>query len=82
MKLRRRQVALFSLHVATFWLVALSLASPRLNAEPLGIAYTSIAMVYGPLWLTQEAGHFEKYNIEPGFVDITGGFVDGPYKKR
>ena len=25
-------------------------------AEPLRIAYTSIAVVYGPLWLTKEAG--------------------------
>ena len=34
-------------------------------AEPLRIAYTSIAVVYGPLWLTKEAGIFQKYNIEP-----------------
>jgi NitT/TauT family transport system substrate-binding protein len=43
------------------------------EAEPLRIAYTSIAVVYGPLWLTQEAGIFKKYNIEPEFIYIAGG---------
>ena len=42
-------------------------------AEPLRIAYTSIAVVYGPLWLTKEAGLFKKYNIDPEFVYIAGG---------
>ena len=42
-------------------------------AEPLRIAYTSIAVVYGPLWLTKEAGLFRKYNIDPEFVYIAGG---------
>ncbi len=42
-------------------------------AEGLRIAYTSIAMVYGPLWLTQEAGLFKKYNIEPELLYIAGG---------
>jgi NitT/TauT family transport system substrate-binding protein len=45
----------------------------RANAETLRIAYTSIAMVYGPLWLTQEAGLFKKYNIDPEFIYIAGG---------
>jgi NitT/TauT family transport system substrate-binding protein len=43
------------------------------GAEPLRIAYTSIAVVYGPLWLTQEAGLFKKYDIEPEFIYIAGG---------
>src|SRR5215471_9772694 len=43
------------------------------GAEPLRIAYTSIAVVYGPLWLTHDAGIFKKYNIEPEFVYIAGG---------
>ncbi len=43
------------------------------RAEPLRIAYTSIAPVYGPLWLTQEAGLFKKYRIEPEFIYIAGG---------
>jgi ABC-type nitrate/sulfonate/bicarbonate transport system substrate-binding protein len=43
------------------------------RAEPLRIAYTSIAVVYGPLWLTKEAGLFKKYTIDPEFVKIAGG---------
>jgi len=43
------------------------------GAEPLRIAYTSIAVVYGPLWLTKEAGLFKKYTIDPEFVYIAGG---------
>ncbi len=43
------------------------------SAESLRIAYTSIAMVYGPLWLTNEAGLFKKYHIEPEFIYIAGG---------
>ena len=43
------------------------------NTEPLRIAYTSIAVVYGPLWLTKDAGLFKKYNIEPEFIYIAGG---------
>src|ERR1700756_1941140 len=42
-------------------------------AEPLRIAYTSISMTYGPLWLTKEAGIFRKYNIEPEMLYIAGG---------
>src|SRR6266508_4399182 len=56
------------------WLTSLVLVgmSSQVNAEPLRIAYTSIAVVYGPLWLTKEAGLFKKYNIEPEFVYIAG----------
>jgi NitT/TauT family transport system substrate-binding protein len=56
-------------------LVAGSLFSSfsRLRAEPLRIAYTSIAVVYGPLWLSKEAGIFKKHNIDPEFVYIAGG---------
>src|SRR5262249_50715645 len=43
------------------------------SAEPLRIAYTSISMTYGPLWLTKEAGIFKKYNIEPEMLYIAGG---------
>jgi NitT/TauT family transport system substrate-binding protein len=43
------------------------------GAEALRIAYTSIAVVYGPLWLTKEAGIFRKYNIDPEFIYIAGG---------
>ena len=57
------------------WLIAATLVfctSPA-GAETLRIAYTSIAVVYGPLWLTKEAGLFKKYNIEPEFIYIAGG---------
>ncbi len=54
--------------------VAAFLCSPApLFSEPLRIAYTSIAMVYGPLWLTKEAGIFKKYNIDPELLYIAGG---------
>jgi len=43
------------------------------RAETLRIAYTSIAVVYGPLWLTKEAGLFKKYQIDPEFIYIAGG---------
>jgi NitT/TauT family transport system substrate-binding protein len=64
-KWRALQAALFA---ATFFLHA-----SHAGAEALRIAYTSIAVVYGPLWLTKEAGIFKKYNIEPEFIYIAGG---------
>jgi NitT/TauT family transport system substrate-binding protein len=51
----------------------LFLSAAPASAETLRIAYTSIAVVYGPLWLTKEAGIFKKYNIEPEFIYIAGG---------
>jgi NitT/TauT family transport system substrate-binding protein len=53
--------------------IAVVLLAVRAGAEPLRIAYTSIAVVYGPLWLTQDAGIFKKYGIEPEFIYIAGG---------
>ena len=54
-----------------FWLVIIFLSlSTSSNAEPLRIAYTSIAVVYGPLWITQEAGIFKKYGIDPEIIDL------------
>lgn len=59
---------------AAWSVVAILCALPaKSEAEPLRIAYTSIAVVYGPLWLTKEAGLFSKYNIEPEFIYIAGG---------
>src|SRR5262245_32747283 len=58
---------------AAFWSIALEILFSTASAEPLRIAYTSIAMVYGPLWLTKDAGHFKKYNIDPEFIYIAGG---------
>jgi ABC-type nitrate/sulfonate/bicarbonate transport system substrate-binding protein len=56
------------------WLVIIFLSlSTTASAERLRIAYTSIAVVYGPLWLTEEAGIFKKYNIDTEFIYIAGG---------
>ncbi len=52
--------------------VCLLIASSSL-AEPLRIAYTSIALVYGPLWVTKEAGLFKKHNIDAELLYIAGG---------
>ena len=54
-------------------LAAGALCAAPAGAESLRIAYTSIAVVYGPLWLTKEAGIFKKYHIEPEFIYIAGG---------
>src|SRR5262249_2445656 len=54
--------------VAIFFLV-----SSNAGAEPLRIAYTSIGLVYGPLWVTKDAGIFKKYNIDPELLYIAGG---------
>jgi NitT/TauT family transport system substrate-binding protein len=53
--------------------VSLLFTPISLNAEPLRVAYTSIAMVYGPLWVTREAGLFKKYNIDAEMLYIAGG---------
>ncbi|HWH80187.1 MAG TPA: ABC transporter substrate-binding protein, partial [Candidatus Binatus sp.] len=54
-------------------LASMAPLATTIHAEPLRIAYTSIAFVYGPLWLTKEAGLFKKYNIDPEFIYIAGG---------
>jgi NitT/TauT family transport system substrate-binding protein len=43
------------------------------DSEPLRIAYTSIGISYGPLWLTKEAGIFKKYDIDAEILYIAGG---------
>ncbi len=49
-------------------------AQVPLLAEPLRIAYTATAMVYGPLWVTREAGIFKKYNLDVDkLLYIAGG---------
>lgn len=66
---------LLSRRLAARWLIAwvMALGAATAGAEPLRIAYTSIAVVYGPLWLTKDAGLFKKYNIDPEFIYIAGG---------
>ena len=34
------------------------------DGQPLRIAYTSIAISYGPLWLTKQVGIFKKHNLD------------------
>lgn len=46
--------------------------SPLL-AEPLRIAYTSIAIVFAPLWTTQAAGIFKKHGLDVELLYIAGG---------
>ena len=75
---RRIQLVYLRHSFSKLWLVtivlSLSLSLPiTSNAEPLRIAYTSIAVVYGPLWITQEAGIFKKHGIDPEFIYIAGG---------
>jgi len=68
---KERRMILASLFYLIF---AFALFEPApVFAEPLRIAYTSIAMVYGPLWLTKEAGIFKKHNIDPELLYIAGG---------
>ena len=43
------------------------------DGQPLRIAYTSIGISYGPLWLTKEAGIFKKHNIDAELLYIAGG---------
>jgi ABC-type nitrate/sulfonate/bicarbonate transport system substrate-binding protein len=57
------------------WLLAfiILLIPNGVRAEPLRIAYTSIGLVYGPLWVTKDAAIFKKYGIDPELLYIAGG---------
>ena len=44
-----------------------------ISAEPLRIAYTAISLLYGPLWVTREAGTFNKYNLDVVLLYLAGG---------
>src|SRR5215813_6106782 len=67
----RRHCSILALRLLFF--ITMLLFPISASAEPLRIAYTSISMTYGPLWLTKEAGIFKKYNIEPEMLYIAGG---------
>ena len=43
------------------------------TAEPLRIVYTAISLMYGPLWVTQQAGLFKKYNLDVELLYLSGG---------
>lgn len=67
-------VVLNSLTIVRWLLVAvIFLISSSAAAESLRIAYTSIGLVYGPLWVTKDAAIFKKYNIDPELLYIAGG---------
>ena len=44
-----------------------------LTAEPLGVVYTAINLMYGSLWVTQVADIFKKYNLDTELLCISGG---------
>src|SRR5258705_9108403 len=71
--LLRAQRALFGFTVSIVVWATVGMTPTILHGEPLRIAYTSIAFVYGPLWLTKEAALFKKYNIDAEFIYIAGG---------
>jgi NitT/TauT family transport system substrate-binding protein len=52
--------------------VLLTNGSPA-AAEPLRIAYTAISLMYGPLWITREAGLFKKYGLDAELLYLSGG---------
>jgi ABC-type nitrate/sulfonate/bicarbonate transport system substrate-binding protein len=71
---RNLKVALKGRFTARWFLAAMIvLISSGARAESLRIAYTSIGLVYGPLWVTRDAGIFKKYNIDPELLYIAGG---------
>ena len=68
----KRRLSAFFIFVG----IVLGLAPIRARAAdglPLRIAYTSIGISYGPLWLTKEAGIFKKYDIDAELLFIAGG---------
>ena len=69
----RSRLTLRFFGIISSFTAAVFFTAASLGAEPLRIAYTSIAMVYGPLWLTKEAGVFKKHNIDPELLYIAGG---------
>jgi ABC-type nitrate/sulfonate/bicarbonate transport system substrate-binding protein len=72
-KRNHRFVPKFLTTVRYLFIGIVLLISCSVGAEPLRIAYTSIAVVYGPLWVTRDAGIFKKYNIDPELLYIAGG---------
>jgi len=70
---RKRPVCLRK-SLCNVWLaIAVLSLSTTAIAEPPPIAYTSIAIVYGPLWIPQRAGIFQKHGIDPEFIYTAGG---------
>ena len=60
--------------LAVFIFVTICASSrPPANAEPLRIVYTAISLMYGPLWVTREAGLFKKHNLDVELLYLSGG---------
>ena len=66
--MRRRFI---SLVLAIF--LSASLVSTGLAKDNLPIGYTAITGIKAGLWVAEEAGVFEKYNIQPHLILITSG---------
>jgi NitT/TauT family transport system substrate-binding protein len=59
---------------AILLLVATVIGNRNLGiAEPLRIVYTAISLMYGPLWVTHDAGIFKKYHLDTELLYISGG---------
>jgi NitT/TauT family transport system substrate-binding protein len=68
---KERRMILASLFYLIF---AFALFEPApVFTEPLRIAYTSIAIVFAPLWTTEEAGIFKKHGLDVELLYIGGG---------
>jgi ABC-type nitrate/sulfonate/bicarbonate transport system substrate-binding protein len=50
-----------------------SIKTHAADSQRLRIAYTSLGISFGPLWLTKEAGIFKKYDIDAELLYIAGG---------
>ena len=53
--------------------VAVFVGHRPVAAEPLRIVYTAISLMYGPLWVTQQAGLLKKYNLDVELLYLSGG---------
>ena len=68
----KRRVGVFFIFAA-FILCLTRIQAHAAGGQPLRIAYTSIGISFGPLWLTKEAGIFKKYDIDAELLYIAGG---------
>ena len=60
------------LSLLIFVTISLGSRAPA-TAEPLRIVYTAISLMYGPLWVTREAGLFKKHNLDVELLYLSGG---------
>jgi NitT/TauT family transport system substrate-binding protein len=55
------------------FLITILLGARPASGEPLRIVYTAVSLMYGPLWVTQEAGIFKKHNLDVELLYLSGG---------